>query len=69
PQPQPAPAPAAPFPIDRDWKRKRDEARRKELVVGGLAYLGLTWEGRRYLVGMVIGGLGAWFILRSMLNV
>lgn len=65
-QPQPA---AAPFPIDRDWKRKRDEARRKELVVGGLAYLGLTWEGRRYLVGMVIGGLGAWFMLRSMLSV
>ncbi|KAF4234040.1 hypothetical protein CNMCM8980_007080 [Aspergillus fumigatiaffinis] len=61
--------PAAPFPIDRDWKRKRDEARRKELVVGGLAYLGLTWEGRRYLVGMVIGGLGVWFVLRSMLSV
>ncbi|KAF7156072.1 hypothetical protein CNMCM5623_009214 [Aspergillus felis] len=61
--------PAAPFPIDRDWKRKRVEARRKELVVGGLAYLGLTWEGRRILVGMVIGGLGAWFVLRSMLSV
>ncbi|EAW18024.1 putative inositol 5-phosphatase [Aspergillus fischeri NRRL 181] len=63
------PQPAAPFPIDRDWKRKRDEARRKELVVGGLAYLGLTWEGRRYLVGIVIGGLGAWLMLRSMLSV
>lgn len=61
--------PAAPFPIDQDWKRKRDEARRKEVVVGGLAYLGLTWEGRRILVGMVIGGLGAWFVLRSMFRV
>ncbi|GIK00350.1 hypothetical protein Aspvir_004373 [Aspergillus viridinutans] len=66
---QPQQQPAAPFPIDRDWKRKREEARRKELVVGGLAYLGLTWEGRRILVGMVIGGLGAWFVLRSMLSV
>ncbi|PKX97024.1 putative inositol 5-phosphatase [Aspergillus novofumigatus IBT 16806] len=68
-QQQQQPQPTAPFPIDRDWKRKRAEARRKELVVGGLAYLGLTWEGRRYLVGMVIGGLGAWFVLRSMLSV
>ncbi|KAF7171520.1 hypothetical protein CNMCM6106_005882 [Aspergillus hiratsukae] len=61
--------PTAPFSIDRDWKRKRDEARRKELVVGGLAYLGLTWEGRRILVGMVIGGLGAWIVLRSMFSI
>jgi hypothetical protein len=66
---QPQQQPTAPFPIDRDWKRKRAEARRKELVVGGLAYLGLTWEGRRILVGMVIGGLGAWFVLRSLLSV
>ncbi|EAW12656.1 putative inositol 5-phosphatase [Aspergillus clavatus NRRL 1] len=58
----------APFPIDRDWRRKRDEARRKELVVGGLAYLGLTWEGRRLLLAMVVGGLGAWFVLRSLLR-
>ncbi|RAK74284.1 putative inositol 5-phosphatase [Aspergillus fijiensis CBS 313.89] len=60
--------PAAPFPIDPDWARRRDAARRKELVVGCVAYLGLTWEGNGVLVATVVGLLGAWLVLRSLLN-
>ncbi|RAL07992.1 putative inositol 5-phosphatase [Aspergillus homomorphus CBS 101889] len=60
--------PAAPFPIDPDWARRRDTARRKELVVGCVAYLGLTWEGNGVLVATVVGLLGAWLVLRSLLN-
>lgn len=60
--------PAAPFPIDPDWARRRDAARRKELVVGCVAYLGLTWEGNGVLVAMVVGLCGAWLVLRSLLN-
>ncbi|KNG84087.1 putative inositol 5-phosphatase [Aspergillus nomiae NRRL 13137] len=59
---------AIPFRIDPEWASKRDAARRKELVVGCLAYLGLTWEGNGLLVASVIGVLGAWLVLRSLFN-
>ncbi|PYH80475.1 DNase I-like protein [Aspergillus uvarum CBS 121591] len=59
---------AGPFPIDPDWARRRDAARQKELVVGCVAYLGLTWEGNGVLVATVVGLLGAWLVLRSLLN-
>lgn len=58
----------APFPIDSKWRRKRDAARTKEMVVGGLAYLGWTWEGNGVLVASIVGILGAWLVLRSLLN-
>ncbi|KAL4890325.1 DNase I-like protein [Aspergillus ambiguus] len=56
----------APFPIDPEWQRKRDAARTKELVVGGLAYLGWTWEGNGVLVASIVGILGTWLVLRSL---
>ncbi|KAJ5794596.1 Endonuclease/exonuclease/phosphatase [Penicillium paradoxum] len=59
----------APFSIDPSWKSKRDMARRKEVVVGALAYLGLTREGNGLLLASLLGILGACFILRSMLEV
>ena len=58
----------APFGIDPKWKEKRETARRKELVVGFIAYLGLTWEGNGILVATVVGALGGWAIIRSMLE-
>ncbi|KAI9036508.1 putative inositol 5-phosphatase [Aspergillus affinis] len=61
-------APTAPFPIDPAWESKRDAARRKELAVGGLAYLALTWEGNGLLVASAIGVFGAWLVLRSLFN-
>jgi hypothetical protein len=59
----------APFFLDPNWESKRDIARRKEIVVGGLAYLGLTREGNGLLVALLFGMFGAYFILRSLLEV
>ncbi|KAI2700485.1 hypothetical protein CBS147332_8096 [Penicillium roqueforti] len=59
----------APFSIDPSWKSKRDAARRKEIAVGAVAYLGLTREGNGLLLASLLGVIGAWFILRSMLEV
>jgi hypothetical protein len=59
----------APFAIDPSWKSRRDVARRKELVVGMLAYLGLTWEGNGLLLASTLGLLGAWVVLRSLWEV
>jgi hypothetical protein len=56
----------APFAIDPSWKSRRDVARRKELVVGMLAYLGLTREGNGLLLASTLGLLGAWIVLRSL---
>jgi hypothetical protein len=56
-----------PFSIDPHWKVRRDVARKKEIVVGILAYLSLTWEGNGLLVATIIGGIGGWFIISSML--
>ncbi|KAJ5874797.1 Endonuclease/exonuclease/phosphatase [Penicillium soppii] len=59
----------APFSIDPMWESKRHMARRKEVVVGAVAYLGLTREGNGLLLVSMLGIFGAWFILRSMLEV
>jgi hypothetical protein len=58
---------APPFAINPDWKAKRDAARRKEIIVGVVAYLGLTWEGNGLLLASVIGILGSWLVLSSLL--
>jgi hypothetical protein len=58
---------APPFATDPEWKAKRDAARRKELLVGIFAYLGLTWEGNGLLLASVIGVLGSWLVLSSLL--
>ena len=58
-----------PFLIDPEWETKRDTARRKELVVGCLAYLVGTWEGNGLLLASTVGFLGAWLVLRSLFNV
>ena len=60
-------AEVVPFSIDPEWKTRRDAARRKEIVVGILSYLSLTWEGRGLLLASIVGALGGWLILRSML--
>lgn len=55
-----------PFAIDRDWHSKRAAARTKELLVGGLAYLGLTREGNGLLLATTLGVAGGWLVLRSI---
>ncbi|KIX10213.1 uncharacterized protein Z518_01294 [Rhinocladiella mackenziei CBS 650.93] len=58
-----------PYPIDPEWRNKRALARKKELVVGILAYLTMTWQGRGLLVATAIGALGGWLMIRSMIRV
>ena len=58
-----------PFGIDPLWKEKREAARRKEVVVGLTAYLVLTWEGRGVLVAVVVGAVGGWLVVRSLLEI
>ncbi|THC95548.1 hypothetical protein EYZ11_004973 [Aspergillus tanneri] len=68
-EPEDTTPPFTPYPIDPGWERKRDTARKKELAVGCLAYMTLTWEGNGVLVASVITFLAAWLVLRSLLNV
>jgi len=57
----------APFPISPDWCSRRASARRREVVVGLLAYLSLTREGNSILVGLVAGALVGWFLIKSLI--
>ncbi|PGH34050.1 hypothetical protein GX50_03106 [[Emmonsia] crescens] len=54
-----------PFEIDSNWESKRLAARRKEVVVGVAAYLGLTWEGNGLLLGASLILIGSYFALQS----
>ena len=58
-----------PFSIDPDWKSRRDVARRKEIAVGLISYLGLTWEGNGLLLATFIGAFGGWLVIKSLLVV
>lgn len=58
---------APPFGIDPEWRSKRAAARRRELVIGIVAFLGLTWEGRIALLATIIGALGGWWIIGGLL--
>ncbi|KAJ5272574.1 hypothetical protein N7478_007699 [Penicillium angulare] len=57
---------AAPFAIDPSWRSRRNAARRKEIVVGFLAYLSLTWEGNGLLLASSLGLVSAWIALQSL---
>lgn len=57
----------APFAVRGDWRERRAAARRLEVVVGVLAYLGLTWEGRALVFGTVVGLVGGSLALRALL--
>lgn len=59
--------PQSPYKHDPEWKTKRQAARKKEIVVGLFAYLALTWEGNGLLLASVVGALGGYLIIRSML--
>jgi len=55
----------APFAINENWKSDRAAARRKEIVVGILAYIALTAEGRSVLAATVVV-VGGWLAIRSL---
>lgn len=56
-----------PFAINPNWSAARAAARRREIIIGVLAYLSLSWEGRSILLALVLGGLGGWAVIRSLL--
>lgn len=56
-----------PFGLDMEWKHKRSVARSKEIIVGIMAYLGMTWEGNGLVLASGIGIIGGWFVIRAYL--
>lgn len=52
--------------FDLNHQTRRSAARRKEIAVGLIAYLGLTWEGNALLFGTTFMILGAIYISKSM---
>ena len=58
-----------PLELDSRWRAKRRVARRKEIFIGILAYLTLTWEGNVALIATILGALGGWAIISSIVNV
>ncbi|KAI7153316.1 DNase I-like protein [Hortaea werneckii] len=57
-----------PFSIRDDWKDRRLAARKLEVLVGVMAYLGLTWEGRLVVLGSVVGIVGGWWVLGALVG-
>lgn len=66
PRDQTEPWVSSPFKIRPDWEVYRTAARRKEVLVGAVAYLTWTWEGEAMLFGTIIAIIGAWAALRSL---
>lgn len=58
----------APFELNKQWKSDRIAARRMEFVVGCLAYVGLTWEGRALLAATIVGIIGGWLVIHSLVD-
>ena len=56
-----------PFTIRSDWQAALATARRLEWVVGLAVYLGYTWEGETLVAGSVVGILGGYWLLSSLL--
>ena len=56
-----------PFPLNPQWKERRAAARRREFIVGVLAYLTMTGEGNAIVVGLLAGIVGGWFLIRAAL--
>lgn len=57
----------SPFAIAWDWEELRATARRREIAVGLASYLALTWEGEALLLGTLVGAIGGFLVLRSLL--
>ncbi|OAL69823.1 hypothetical protein A7D00_5862 [Trichophyton violaceum] len=55
-----------PFEIDHDWQSKRLIARKKEIAVGTMAYLALTWEGNGLILATILGLAAGYFTLYGL---
>ena len=56
-----------PFDLNSDAAARATRSRMKDIVVGVLALVVTTWEGRLLLLGTLAGAVGGWAILRSLL--
>ncbi|KAF7862533.1 hypothetical protein EAF04_007406 [Stromatinia cepivora] len=57
-----------PFDIDIDWKKKRERARMLEIVVGFTLYFTGTKEGASLFIAMVVGVVGAIYVLKAFFS-
>lgn len=57
-----------PVEIDPAWYEKRSSARSKEIIVGYLGYLSLTWQGGGMVLATIVGAVGIWIVLRTLLG-
>ncbi|KAK4624589.1 Type II inositol polyphosphate 5-phosphatase 15 [Fulvia fulva] len=58
----------APFDIAKDWKIRREFAKRVEVAVGVGGYLGFTGQGRVLTAGTLVGVIVGYLALRYMLG-
>ncbi|RMY49744.1 hypothetical protein D0863_15060 [Hortaea werneckii] len=57
-----------PFSVREDWRERRIAARRLEVLVGLVAYLGLTWEGRLVVLGSLVGVVGGVWVVGALVG-
>ncbi|KAK2882467.1 hypothetical protein FQN49_000328 [Arthroderma sp. PD_2] len=55
-----------PFEIDPEWQSKRSLARKKELTVGAVSYLTLTWEGNSLILATILAVAAGYFTLYGL---
>lgn len=58
----------APFAIAENWRDRRRMARNKELLVGVVAYLAMTAEGRMVVGATLIGAFGGYALIKSLVT-
>lgn len=56
----------SPFKIDPTWESRRAAARRKEIITGAAAYLGLTWEGNGLMLAICLGTAAGYFTMQGL---
>lgn len=57
----------SPFSLNSKWKEQRLTARRLEVLVGSVAYLIMTREGNAFLLASIMGAVGGWYLVHSMI--
>lgn len=59
---------SSPYSLNPQFAEWRAAARTREIVVGVIAYLGVTREGNTILVGLLAGAFASWYVMQSMLS-
>lgn len=56
------------FKLEDSWESRRRAARRKEIAVGISMYFGYTYEGNGLLAASLVGVIGGWWVLSSLVS-